>query len=83
MKLYGEAAAVCSATHNANMEALRTTVQMNGISNVYNADESDLLYAVIPSRTYLLAQEHRRNVRGIKRMRSKKRVTIMVCTNAD
>ena len=83
IKLYGEAAAVCSATYEANMDALRATVLEYSHDTVYNADESGLLYALIPSRSYLMSGEKRSTVRGTKLMRSKKRITMMVCTNAS
>lgn len=47
--------------------------------DIYNIDEAGLFYECLPSCTYIVPSE--KDVHGIKK--SKKRVTIVLCTNAD
>ena len=82
VRLFGAAGDVCRAHYDKDMNKLRKLVQLYDLQNVYNVDETGLLYCVIPSRTYLLTTENRNNMRGTRLMRSKSRVTLMVCTNA-
>ena len=51
--------------------------------NVFNIDESGLLYRAIPNRTYLQNDGDVRQVgRGCKAMKAKERLTIILCVNA-
>ena len=51
------------------------------IDRIFNADQTGLFYAKLPNGTYCNAAE-RDSFRGVKRMKDKTRVTIMVCTSA-
>lgn len=53
------------------------------LRNIHDAEERGLLYSVIPSRSYVLLNERRREVRGKSFMRSKSHITKMVCANED
>ena len=50
--------------------------------NIFNMDESGLFFRALPARTYLVNSEKRRDVRGIKALTAKDRVTIIFCVNA-
>ena len=65
------------------MDWLRSKIENYKISYVCNADETGLLFAANPSRSYILGYENRSNVHGTSLMHNKQRVTMMVCTNAD
>ena len=49
IKLCGQAGGVCGAVYDSEMEELRAKTQEYDLRNVYNADETGLLFAVIPS----------------------------------
>ena len=48
---------------------------------IYNADQTGLFYQKLPNTMYVDATE-RTTARGVKQMRDKTRVTLMVCTSA-
>ena len=50
--------------------------------HLYNADQTGLFYNKMPNRMYLNSNR-RKLVKGVKQMKSKDRVTLMVCTSAD
>ena len=50
--------------------------------NIFNMHESGLFFRALPSRTYLGNSEQRRDVRGIKALNAKDRLTIIFCVNA-
>jgi hypothetical protein len=47
---------------------------------LYNADQSGLFYNKMPNRLYL--DKDNKSFRGVKQMKSKDRVTLMVCSSA-
>ena len=51
-------------------------------SKIYNADQTGLFYNKLPNRMYL-RKEQVKNTRGVKLMKSKDRLTLMVATAAD
>jgi hypothetical protein len=51
-------------------------------SEIYNADQSGLLFQKLPNCTYLYEGE-KKDAKGTKRMADKSRITIMVCTAAS
>lgn len=57
IKLFVQAAGVCEAAHDEDMNKNRTNISKFYLDVVYNSDETGLLYAVIPSRTCLLSSE--------------------------
>ena len=72
IKLSGQAGGVWETVYDADMEELRAKVQEFDLKNVCNANETGILYAVISSRSFLLATERRNKVRGSALMKSKK-----------
>lgn len=48
---------------------------------ILNVDETDLFYGVLPSKTYVSA-ENRTTARGTKDMKAKGRISVYMCTNA-
>jgi len=51
------------------------------IDRVYNADQTGLFYNKLPNRIYIEKDDD--NYRGVKQMKSKDRVTLMVATSAS
>lgn len=51
-------------------------------SCLYNADQTGLYYQKLPNRMYVTKKE-KRDFKGVKQMKSKTRVTLMVCTSAS
>ena len=47
----------------------------------YNADQTGLFYTKLPNRLYVYEGE-KKNYAGVKQMKSKDRITMMVCTSA-
>ena len=50
-------------------------------SQVYNANQTGIFYNQLPNRLYL-QKENAKGFRGVKQMKSKDRVTAMICTSA-
>ena len=53
------------------------------LNNIYNVDETGLLYRVLPRRTYLAPSENRKTARGVKGMKAKELFTTYICVNAS
>ena len=51
------------------------------LNRIFNADQTGLFYQKLPNRTYCLITE-RQTVRGVKRMKDKERITVMLYTYA-
>lgn len=51
------------------------------LSRVYNADQTGLFYQKLPNRTYCEKSAHN-TVRGVKQMKDKTRITLMLCCSA-
>lgn len=51
------------------------------VERIYNADQTALYYRKLPCKTYCSA-EKRKDLRGVKQMKDKERLTLMVCTSA-
>ena len=65
-------------------EVLKRSISKYGITRdrVYNADQTGLFYNKLPNKVFV-SMENAKDFRGCKAMRSKDRVTIMLCTAAD
>ena len=67
-----------------NMQKLR--LELNGYhpSDIFNMDEAGLFFRALPNRSYLLPNEDdvRKVGRGVKAMKAKERLTIIMCANA-
>ncbi|MGH7954412.1 MAG: hypothetical protein ACREOZ_00470, partial [Gloeomargaritales cyanobacterium] len=53
-----------------------------GVNRIYNTDQTGLYYNKMPNRIYI-DKDQKKNFRGVKLMKSKDRVTLMVCTAAS
>lgn len=52
------------------------------LENIFNMDETGLLYRALPTRTYVSRSEgDRQNIRGTKALKAKDRATLVLCTN--
>lgn len=82
VRLYGEAGSVNVASVRGEMVAFCLKITKYHPEFIYNEDESGFLYQLLPNITYLAPDENRKEIRGVKAMREKHRVTFTVCTNA-
>ncbi len=53
------------------------------IEHIYNVDETALFFKSLPRHTYVLQNENNRELRRIRKMTVKDRVSAYVCTNAN
>ena len=53
------------------------------LENIYNVDETGLIFKLFPKNTYISMHENRKTVRGTKSMKAKDRITSYLCTNAS
>ena len=82
VRLHGCAADVCKSYYKQEMDKIRATMANYNPENIYNEDESGLLYRAIPNRTYLMEDESRRDARGTSLMKQKDRISIVFYTNS-
>jgi len=86
--LHGEAGCVDHEAAAPQILLIRSTIHGNvdgrtyRLENVYNMDETGLLYKCLPNRSYV-SEDEVKTARGTKLMKAKDRVTLYVCTNAD
>lgn len=75
--------AVVECESNRFRDDLRVVLDRDSISvdRVYNADQTGLYYRKLPCRTYCHVSR-RSSIRGVKLMKDKERITLMVCTSA-
>ena len=78
MRLVGEAGEVNVNEAEEEMEALRHGIRGYKPSNIFNMDETALFYKSIPNRSFFLKGEKRN---GIKQMKAKERITVVLCAN--
>ena len=80
----GEAGDVNLEEATKEIDKLKQSILADGyeMCNIFNMDETELFYRAIPSRTYLLDGECKKNARGTKQMKAKDRLTVILCVNA-
>ncbi|MGH7974277.1 MAG: hypothetical protein ACREBR_02030, partial [bacterium] len=63
---------------------LRNLIEQHNVGreSIYNADLTGLYYSMLPNRIYI-NKSQKGVFRGVKQMKSKDRVTLMICTAAD
>ena len=83
VRLWGEAGSVDSAAIAQEMENLRQKLASYELKLIFNMDETGLFFKMLPRTTYLSSKEDCATTRGTKGMRSKDRLTVLVCSNAD
>ncbi len=64
------------------MEELRSLASKFDVNNIYNQDESGLLYRMGPNRPYISSSESRSEIRGTSFQKRKQRITTVYCVNA-
>ena len=86
---HGEANEICDSEYDEIISEwkdskLNVEVKKHNVTKdrVYNGDQTGLFINKLPSRVFV-KKENASSVRGCKSMRSKDRVTVMVCTAAD
>ena len=79
--LHGEAADVDAEAIADEMNRLRNKIREFHPDNVYNMDETGLMFKCLPNRSYVKKSQVK-TARGTKMMKVKDRVTIYVTTNA-
>ena len=84
VRLCGEAGDVNLEEATKEIDKLKQSILAEGyeMCNIFNMDETGLFYRAIPSRTYLLDGESKKNARGTKQMKAKDRLTVILCVNA-
>ncbi len=82
-RLHGKAGDIDEVAAESRMSKIRHLMQQFEPRNIYNEDETGLLYRMIPTRTYLSQAEESQTVRGTSQMRRKERITAVLCTNMD
>lgn len=94
VSLHGEANDIDANTASSLMTQFRNTLHAlcaaNGFigedgaydySRIYNADQTGLFYQKLPNRIYC-RKEDRKSLSGVKQMKDKSRVTVMLCASA-
>lgn len=80
--LHGQAGSVDHKKIEQGMKQLRKDLQPYSLDRIYNMDETGLFYRLLPRKSYVF-RENRHTVRGIKGMKAKDRITLIITTNAD
>jgi len=86
--LHGEAGCVDHEAAAPQIQRIQSIIHGNAhgreyrLENVYNMDETGLLFKCLPNRSYV-SEDEVKTARGTKLMKAKNRVTLYVCTNAD
>ena len=75
-QISGESAGVCATTTEEWKQRLGTIIDGYNDDDIYNADETALLFKAIPDRSLVLSKEE---CKGGKR--SKERYTVLLCSN--
>ena len=86
VKLQGEAADTNLEEAEAKMRVMRDAIASGGYQacNVFNMDETALVYKTIPNRTHLLAKGDKRQAgKGTNQMNAKDRLTVILHINAN
>ena len=82
-KLHGKGGVDLPVDASARMQEIRDITSEYELKNIYNMDESALFYRMGPRQTYLTDDEDRNTTRGTDLQKHKRRVSIVMCTNAD
>ena len=80
--LHREAGSVDIESIAEGMEAIRSACQDYDMENIFNVDDADIFFRLLPKRTYLSRAENRKTAMGRKAMKAKDRVPAYMCTNA-
>ena len=83
IRLHGKGDVHVSESALQRMEEIRKVMEDYELCNIYNQDESGLMYRMGPNRTYTAPFEHRQEVRGTNFQNFKQRITVSMCVNGD
>jgi len=81
VRLHGQGGAVDKEAAERGMEVVRKRLEAYRAEDIFNIDETGLLFRCLPSQSYVSAGA-RREARGVKSMNSKDLMTLVCCTNA-
>lgn len=70
------------ATFRNELDAFLQLHEIDDLDRILNADQTGLYYQKLPNRIYC-NKDLRNSIRGVKQMKDKNRITIMVCTAAS
>jgi len=82
MPLHGQAGAVDTIAIEQDLEKLQEELAAFRDDDIFNMDETGLFYRCLPSQSYV-SNGARRTARGVKAMKAKDRVTVVLCCNAS
>ncbi|PXF47641.1 Jerky protein-like [Gracilariopsis chorda] len=82
IRLHGEAGSVPLSIVATGISSLREQINDFDADCIFNMDETGLFFKLFPKRTYVLASEDRKRLRGTKDMKAKARVSVYVCTDS-
>ena len=80
--LYGQAGSVDRNGVRQEMIQFCKNIMKYEPEFIYNEDESGFLYQLLPNIEYISPSEDRKEIRGVKAMKEKNRLTFCVCSNA-
>ena len=83
VRLLGRGVSTIPNGHGERMNQIQEICSMYPLRNIYNMDESGLLFRLCPRISHLSSSENRRHVRGTDLQRNKDRITIVLFVNAD
>ena len=81
--LHGEGRSVNFAEISHDRAKLPEVLDDYELCNIYNVEETDLFFKLLPRLKYVTTHESRSSVRGTKTMKKNDIVTPYVCTNAN
>jgi len=81
MRLHGQAGAVDTIAIQRDLEKLKEELVAFKDDDIFNMDETGLFHRCLPSQSYV-SNGARRTARGVKAMKAKDRVTVVLCCNA-
>ena len=83
IRLHGRGGSALPGNHTQRMAEIQDIASQYSLSNIYNMDESGLMYRMGPRRSYLSGNENPSTTRGTDLQKYKARITIVLCVNAD
>ena len=83
VRLWGEARSVDNAAITQEIENPRDKFAYYELKLIFKMDEMGLFFKMLPQTTYVSSKEDCATTRGTKGMRSKDRLTVLVCSNSD
>nr|CAH0104760.1 unnamed protein product [Daphnia galeata] len=83
LRLFVEAGDVNIEEVEKLIQIIREKLKKFKAENIFNMDETGLLYRALPTRSYISLEEgSRKNIRGTKVLQAKDPVTLVLCVNS-